>query len=419
LAGVAALAVLLGEAPVRAANGENAALEWNAKAMAASVAAAQGPLPQMRTLAIVHVTMSDAVHAIVGGVQTYMLHADPPDGASAEAAAIAAAHATLTALFPAQDFDVAFADSLTARGLAMSNPGVAFGQAVAAAVLEVRATDGASAAQFPYSPAGAGTPGVWVPNSPTSAVLPGWGAVRPWVLHSGSQYRPPPPPALESGRYTRDYQEVKDYGGVPPSPKRTDEQSNIAQFWLATPAALFTPLARDVIVARGLGLSDTARVFALIYMAGTDASIACWDAKYTYNYWRPLQAVRNGHTDGNHRTAGDPTWTPFLGNPQHPEYPSGHATASGAFAAALAVLFGDAPGIPLVGRSPTNVGFEREWGAFSEAVDEVVSARIWSGFHFRTADEVGARLGRQVAQFVVQHALRIQHGTDRAWGRTD
>jgi hypothetical protein len=383
----------------------SAVLEWNTYALQAGAGTSQGPLPQMRSMAIVHVAMHDAVQAFGRGGQTYLPTADPPDDASVEAAAIAAAHLTLTALYPTLDFDDEFADSLASRDLDVTDPGVAFGQDVGAAVLALRSTDGASTAQFPYTAPGAGTPGVWVGNSPTSAVLPGWGAVDPWVLREGWQFRPAPPPSLNSGRYTHDYNEVKAYGSVS-STVRTDEQSNMARFWLATPSAIFTPLARQVIESRNLSLSRTARVLALMYMAGTDASIACWDAKYTYNFWRPQEAIRAGDADGNDRTEGDPAWTPFLGNPQHPEYLSGHSTASSAMATALTLLFGDKPGITLIGTSPTNPGFERQWRRFSEAVDEVIDARIWGGFHYRTSDEVGARVGRQVATFVVRHALK-------------
>ena len=398
----ASLVVWLSATPAGRTNPENAVLEWNAHALTAT--AGQGPLPQMRSLAIVHVAMNDAVQAIEGGTETYLSIEDPPAGASAEAAAIAAAHFAISELFPAQDFDDEFAASLASRQLSPDDPGIAFGQLVADAVLDRRATDNAGAAQFSYVAPGAGTPGVWEGNSPTSAVLPGWGAVTPWVLHSGSQFRPDGPPALDSGRYTRDYNEVKAYGSLS-STVRTPTQSNLARFWLATPSALANPLARAVIVARDLGLSATARVFALMYMAATDASIACWDAKYAYNFWRPTNAIRAGDTDGNDDTEGDPGWTPFLGTPQHPEYLSGHATATSALSTTMALLFGDEPGIPLVGTSPTNVGFVRQWTTFSEGIDEVIDARIWAGFHYRTSDEVGARVGRQVARFVVQHAL--------------
>jgi hypothetical protein len=143
-----------------------------------------------------------------------------------------------------------------------------------------------------------------------------------------------------------------------------------------------------------------------MYLAQSDAGIACWDAKYTYNFWRPQTAIRNGDLDGNDATVADPTWTPLFPVPQHPEYVSGHSTNSSAMANALAYLFGDDPGVSIVATSPTNPGFPRQWATFSQGVDEVIDARIYSGLHYRTSDETGARLGRQVAQFVVHHAIQ-------------
>ena len=404
-----ALAGVLAATPVGTRTGENAVVEWNQIAIGASVTALQGPLPQLRSMAIVHLAMHDAVLAITGESETYLPVTPAPSNASAEAAAIAAAHLALSVLFPSQDFDDELADSLAARLLDPSDPGIAFGQSVATALLALRSMDGASTAQFPYTAPGAGTPGVWVGNSPTSAVLPGWGNFDPFVVQSGSQFRQDGPPALESGRYARDYNEVKDYGSNA-STLRTAEQSNIARFWLVNAGELFNPLVLDLIEANNLDLSDSARVLALMFVTGMDASIACWEAKYTYDFWRPQEAIRSGALDGNDKTVGDPTWTPFLGNPQFPEYVAGHTAISGAMAFTLALLFGDDPGITLVGTSRTNPGFMREWATFSEMTDEVIDARIWGGFHFRTSDEVGARVGRQVGRFVVLRALRLSNG---------
>jgi hypothetical protein len=271
LLGTVGVAGVLAAGPARTIPGENAVLEWNRYALQATVTANQGPLPQMRSMAIVQVSMNDAVQAIAGGVDTYLSAGDPPIGASAEAAAIAAAHYALTALFPPQDFDAQFADSLAARQLDPTDPGVAFGQAVAASVLSLRSTDGASVAQYRVLrqvPARRASGR----QQPDVRCASGWGDVDPFVMHSGSQFRPDGPPSLDSGRYARDYNEVKDYGSIS-STLRTSDQSNIARFWLATPSALANPLARDVIAARNLDLSDTARVLALMYMAGTDASL--------------------------------------------------------------------------------------------------------------------------------------------------
>ena len=161
-----------------------------------------------------------------------------------------------------------------------------------------------------------------------------------------------------------------------------------------------------VIAARGLDLSSAARTLALMYIAAADASIACFDAKYTYNFWRPITAIQNAAADGNDNTAPDPGWAPLITTHQHPEYPSGHSTNSSAMATALAMLFGDDPGVPIVATSPRNPSFPRLWTTFSQGVDEVLDARVYIGFHFRTSDTTGARLGRQVAHFVVKHTLR-------------
>jgi membrane-associated phospholipid phosphatase len=202
--------------------------------------------------------------------------------------------------------------------------------------------------------------------------------------------------------YTRDYNEIKDIGSVN-STTRTAEQSQIATFWRASPTAIWNPVIRQVVAARKPDLSATARTYALIYLTVADASVACWDAKYAYNFWRPQASIRRGDEDGNSGTSADPTWTPFVPTPPHPEYPSGHATNSSAMAAVLGSLFDDYPGIQI---EVTISGITRRWDTFSAAVSEVIDARVYSGIHFRNSDEVGARQGRQVAQFVMRHALR-------------
>jgi hypothetical protein len=404
-AAVLATIMLLAPVPARA---DNAVLEWNQIALAATVTAAQGPLPQIRTMAIVQVSVHDAVNALTCDYRTY--HAlDCGRPGSPEAAAIAAAHRALVGLFPAQApaLGAARAASLASRGLTEGDAGIAFGESVAAAILASRSTDGSAQAQFPYTAAGTGNPGVWVATGPAAPVLPGWGNVTVWVLRDRSQFEPDGPPALHSRRYARDVNEVKEIGALT-SPTRTAEQTEIGRFWLATPTAIWNGVARQVIQARGLDLSASARALALIYLASADASVACWTAKYTFNFWRPISAIRNAAGDDNPRTEADPTWTPLFPTPQHPEYLSGHATNSSAMATVMMLLFDDQPGAPIVATSPTNPGFERRWDRLSEGVDEVIEARIYSGIHYRSADEDGAQLGRKIARFVVNHALRAR-----------
>jgi hypothetical protein len=402
----AALLVTVSSAP-RALAVEDAVLEWNRIALAATVTAGQGPLPQSRTMTVVQVSVHDAVNAISSKHKTYRSHPAAPAGASMEAAAIGAAHRALVTLLPLQAsaLDAARTASLEARRLIDTDPAVGWGENVAAAILAARGSDGAALAQFVYTAPEAGAPGVWTPNGTAVSLLPGWGNVTPWVIESGSQFRPDAPPSLDSGRYARDYREVQVLGSAS-STKRTAEQTEIARFWLGTPSAIWNHVARQVIQARGLDLSDTAKTLALMYLASSDAGVACWDAKYTFNFWRPMNAIRNGEFDGNDATIGDPAWVPLFPTPPHPEYISGHSTNSSAMATVLGLLFGDDPGVSIVALSPTNPGFARQWTTFSQGVDEVIEARIYSGIHYRTSDEVGARVGRQVARFVANHALR-------------
>jgi len=394
----------------------NVITEWNQNAAALTLlpASALAPVQQTRAMAIVQVGVHDAVNGITFKFETYLPQGPPPAGASPDAAAIAAAHQTLLGLFGDGPFAVlgnrtlgqVYADSLAAHGLSPNDPGIEFGRSAANAILAERANDHAAVAQFDYAVPGAGTPGVWTRINNAPALLPGWGNVTPFVLKSGSQFRPDAPPALNSDVYTRDYNEIKDIGRQVGS-SRTTLQSQIATFWRASPTAIWNPIANQVISANGLDISSTARAYALFYLAASDASVACWEAKYYYNSWRPQLAIRAGDLDGNDQTDVDLTWTPFVATPPHPEYPSGHTDNSGAMAFVLSSMFGNEPGATL---EVTLSGITRQWNSFDQAVDEVIDARVFSGIHFRNSDEVGARQGRQVAQFVLTHALRPCRG---------
>jgi hypothetical protein len=380
--------------------------EWNQQAATLTLlpASALAPVQQTRVMAIVQVAVHDAVNGITGKYATYLSPPAAPENASPEAAAIAAAHHTLRSVFGGQaaSLDTLFGESLAAHGLSVNDPGIQFGRSAAAAIMALRANDHSAQAQFDYTVPGAVTPGVWVRLNNAPALLPGWGDVTPFVLRSASQFRPDPPPALDSRQYDRDYNEIKEIG-VRNNSTRTEEQTQIARFWLASPVAIWNPILSKVIATRDFDLSETARTFALFYLAAADASIACWEAKYAYNFWRPQPAIRSGELDGNDSTAGDATWEPIIATPPHPEYPSGHSTNSSAMAEILELVFKDKPGVPI---EVTISGITRQWKRFSDGVEEVIEARIYSGIHFRTADEAGARLGRKVARFVSNHALR-------------
>jgi hypothetical protein len=399
-------------APALAGAG-NPVLEWNDIARQLVVVPALSAVQQTRAMAIVHVSVHDAVNAITGHYALYSPARRRAAGLSPDAAAIGAAHGSLVGMFGDTEFlTTAYATSLAAHGLSSADPGLAFGRAVAERILALRQDDGAAVAAFPYLPPNAGAIGVWAPISAAAsaqALLPGWGKVTPWVLRNESQFHVDPPDAVGSERYARDYNEVLQYGGAVSS-ARTDEQTQIALFWRASPTALWNPILRKAIESRALGLSASARAAALFYLAAADSSVACWRAKYIHNFWRPQAAIVNGDLDGNDATQGDPAWRPLVPTAPHPEYPSAHASNSAAMAGVLRLLFEDAPGFAIEATSAQNVGFVRQWQTFSEGVEEVIDARVYSGIHFRTADRAGARLGRQVAHLVVIQALRPSRG---------
>jgi hypothetical protein len=384
-------------------------LEWNVNMLQALSTATSSGVLQSRLAAIVETAVYSAVASFSDDAERYAgIDTPPPPGASIDAAAIAAAHLALVSLLPAQraSLDALYANSLSARGLTTADPGVAAGEEAAAAILALRAADGSAAAQFPYTAPGAGNPGVWVPTPPAfaPASLPGWGAVTPWVMRRGSQFRVPPPPAVNSDVYVRDVEDVRDSGALN-SVVRTSQQTEIAKWWPPSAVILWNPIARQVAVARRLSTSENARLFALLNVAAADAAIACYESKYAYNVWRPISAIRNA--DGV-RIPADPNWQPFLATPAFPEYPSAHNEISGAMAQILIALFGDTPGVAMVAHSPANPAFDHVWLQFGEGIDEVINARVWEGIHFRNSDEQGMRAGRCVGQFVVRHALRLR-----------
>src|SRR5687767_14385861 len=277
-------------------------LVWNQQAVQLTLSTAAGltPVQQTRVMAIFQLAVHDAVNVLTGKYETYLSSSSTPDHASADAAAIAAANHALKNLFHGNDtmLDTLFLNSLAEHGLSPTDPGVDFGRAAAAAILVLRANDHSAQAQFDYVVPGAGQPGVWTRLNNAAAQLPGWGNVNTFVLRSASQFRPGPPPALDSEQYAKDYNEIKEIGRASNS-TRSAEQSQIATFWRASPTAIWNSVLTQIVPTRNLDLSDKARLFALFYVAAADASIACWEAKYTYNFWRPQLAIRGGDADGN------------------------------------------------------------------------------------------------------------------------
>lgn len=423
----------------------DAVLRWNDVAIEAGkvdhsggVPAQGGPTRTARALAVVHAAIFDAVNAIDRSYQSYLTGPSASAHASLEAAIAAAGHDTLAVLYPAQKatFDQALAQDLVAipDGPAESE-GVALGQAVAALVLAARQQDGSQVDPV-YTPGM--NAGDWRPeplHATQAALTPGWGAVNPFVIQSGSQFRAPPPPALPSPAYAAAYEEVRTLGGddVNTISSRSPEQTQIGIFWgydgtigLGTPPRLYNQIAQVIARQRGNTLVENARLFALVNLAMADAGIAIWETKYVYNFWRPVTAIRAGLADGNVQTPGDPTWTP-LGAPNNngggtnftppfPAYTSGHAGFGAALFRTLAHFYGSDNIAFTIGSDEFNgvtrdqhglarPVLTRSFSSFSQAAEENGQSRIYLGIHWSFDKVNGIAQGNAVADYVYQHAL--------------
>ena len=395
--------VLLGVAIIfPSASAADVVTEWNEKANTAVLEAKIFSHAASRVMAIVHSAMFDAINSIEGRYTPYKFKVSAPAGSSPEAAGAAAAHAALVTLFPEQK---AALDAEYAASLAQipdgpgKNAGIAVGEQVAAKVLAWRASDGADAANT-YRPVT--TPGTYI-----ATPLPigsQWGSVTSWVMERGSQFRPGPPPALTSAEWAADYNEIKEIGGKKSS-KRTSEQSETARFWVITGPQSYDPIVRQLAALPGRSLSQNARLFALVEIAAADSYIAVLDAKYAFNFWRPITAIRNGDMDGNDTTACDAGWEPLVDTPLHPEYPCAHCINSGVARAVLESEFGTGPN-PLTMTSPTAPGVVHKWASIAEYAEEVSLARIYGGIHYRNSTVVGKAMGKKIGELTVQNYLK-------------
>lgn len=378
--------------------------DWNGRAVTAGYAARQGPAAHTRNLAMVHLAMFEAVNSIAPRYSPYRARLPAEAGASLDAAAATAAHVLLVRMYPDQaaEFDKLLQASLAKAGSdAARASGTRVGEQAAARILADRGEDG-SGAPNTYRPYAA--PGTYVPTA--LPVFSSWGAVKPFALRSGDQFRPPPPYPLASSQWAKDYEEVKRMGAKSGS-ARTAEQTDIGQFWELTGAATFNPLVRHLSGSKGLDVVDNARLFALVAMATADAYIAVFDAKYAYNFWRPITAIRNGDLDGNDATARDAGWEPAIPTPMHPEYPCAHCIVQSSAATVLQILFGDSiPAITMT--STTAPKATRTFNRLSDYVAEVIDARIYGGIHYRTSGVVGAAMGKGIGEHVTKNFLTPQ-----------
>jgi hypothetical protein len=228
--------------------------------------------------------------------------------------------------------------------------------------------------------------------------------VKPFSLKSGNQLRPAAPYSLKNSQWAKDFNEVKRMGAKTGS-ARTAEQTEIARFWALTGPATYNPVLRQLAAAHAMDILDNSRLFALFSMTTADASIAVFDAKYAYTFWRPVTAIRNADMDGNNATEREPTWEPFITTPMHPEYPCAHCISQSSAASVLEAFFGDA--VPTFTMTSTTApGVTRKFSRLSDYVSEVINARVYDGVHYRTSGEVGAAMGRKNGQFAVQNYLK-------------
>jgi hypothetical protein len=398
LVAVAALTALAAPTLARA----DTVTDWNLTATNALIRdAGQAPPVSVLHLAMVHGAVYDAVNAIDRRYQPYLIStrlAGPMD--SKDAAAAAAAHRVLVTLLPAQQptFAAQLAASLAA--IPDGSPktrGIAVGEAAAAAMIAARTDDGRFGA-FRFTVGT--TPGKWRPplapfvNDPNAWVKD----VKPFLIRRASQFNSRGPYALTSRAYAREFNEVKALGSLT-STTRTPDQTNAARYWATHPPATWSRIFRSLSSARRLSLADNARLFAMLYLTAADALISVWDDKARWSFWRPITAIREADTDGNPATEKDGEWLPLIANPPYPEHPSGLTGLSGSIVATLRDFFGRND----VRWSDTNEAvtppLTRSFVRFSQAIEEQIDARVWSGIHFRNADVQAARIGRQVANW--------------------
>jgi hypothetical protein len=417
------IAALLAASPLpMSAATPDPVLEWIGVMNTTVLTAGTAPNVTGRVVALVSASVFDAVNGIEPRFQPLHVRPNAPHNASQRAAAIQAAYVILMDLYGTTQSAMlnarrtaslaALAASENANSIAA---GVAWGQTVADAIWAWRLTDGFAPTPPPFfgvqSIAGAPNAlGFWRPTPPANAsgATPQIATMTPWVLTRPSQFRLPPPYALNSVEYATDLNEVRNFGSFS-STMRGTEQSEFALFW-----ALNTPLAWDRIAAqlsaaRGLSVTENAHLFAVLNVTMGDAIIACWDSKYRYVFWRPVTAIRTGLTPAD----ADPTWEPWLnfltGTPAHPEYPSAHSTYSGSAAAVLAAAFGENTAFSLTSEIRPGT---RSYANFSDALAEIVDARVFGGIHFRTSCLRGTALGRAVADYVSRHAMRPRGDRD-------
>jgi len=392
--------------------GADVVTDWNLIAQTViATGVATRPTPSgLLDFAMVHIAIHDAIQAYQHRFESYNLPITVAAG-SPIAAAATAARDVLVNRFPAQagSIETTYQNYLSANGLLPTNAGVAVGAQAATKIIDRRANDGS----FPPNPEifiGGTAPGEWRPTAPAFAPMsaPWFGDVVPFALRDSAGLLPePPPPHLASGAYAQEYEEVKVLGARVNS-ARTAEQTDFALFYSDNFGNQMNRALRAIVAAHLTDIGDSARLFALADIAAADAVISSWNAKRSYFFWRPITAIHEGDNDDNPRTVGDPGWLPLIDTPPYPDYTSGANSLTNGFIHTLTLFFGDHPGFTfdVTSTVPAVVQKTRTYTRFSDVSLDVVEARILLGIHFRFADDVARRQGKQAADWAFSHVLR-------------
>lgn len=356
-----------------------------------------------RSFAILHAAIYDAVVSISRDAPPYLVSVPAPRSARPDAAAAVAGHDTLAALYP--KWKAALDQQLTDELAMIPNgagkqQGIQVGHTVAARLIAIRANDGSAAKLRPF--VAGNKPGDYRPTPPkfVAPVFTNWGKVTPFVLNNAAQFRSDPPPALTSGAYAQALNKVKSLGQNT-SKTRTPDQTVIAKFWGGPIWNTWNEIAENAALAHHTNLETTARLFSVLNLSFADSSIAFYDAKYHYQIWRPVTAIRLADTDGNPATVGDPNWTPLAVTAPDPSYPGAHSTISAAGATVLSAFFGNQEQIRVT--SDVLPGFVRTFASYNDVATEAGLSRIFAGQHTRSDHDAGLKLGHAIGQFVLPH----------------
>jgi hypothetical protein len=401
-----ALATRANGNPVNGSNASGAiVIAWNKELLhiVKTPGAQPATVHPTRSYAIMHAAIYDAIVSITRDAPASVFSVNAPRSARADAAAATAGHDTLVALYPkwkAALDQLLVSELATIPNGASKQQGILVGQAVAARLIAIRANDGSAATSQPFVPGN--QPGNYRPTPPKfpAPVFTTWGNVTPFVLNNAAQFRPDPYPALTSQAYAQALNEVKSLGQNS-STTRTPDQTVIAKFWGGPIWNTWNEIAENAALAHHTNLETTARLFAALNVSFADSTIAFYDAKYHYQIWRPITAIRLADTDGNPATVGNPNWTPLAVTAADPSYPGAHSTISATGATVLSAFFGNQDQIRVT--SDVLPGVVRTFASYNDVATEAGLSRIYAGQHTRIDHEAGLALGHAVAQFVLPH----------------